>query len=49
MTEAYASFELTDAERAVVGAVSGERDADAEAPDRPRCEEATESEVFAPP
>ena len=40
VTEAYASFELTDAERPLVGAVYGARDAYAEEPDRPRCEEA---------
>jgi tryptophanyl-tRNA synthetase len=40
VTEAYASFELTDAERALVGAVYDERDAYADDPDRPRCEEA---------
>jgi tryptophanyl-tRNA synthetase len=42
VTEAYASFELTDPERAVVGAVYGERDAYADEPDRPRCVEAAE-------
>jgi tryptophanyl-tRNA synthetase len=40
VTEAYASFELTDAERALAGAVYDERDAYADDPDRPRCEEA---------
>jgi tryptophanyl-tRNA synthetase len=40
LTEAYASFELTDAERALAGAVYDERDAYADDPDRPRCEEA---------
>ena len=40
VTEAYASFELTGAERAVVGAVYEERAAYADDPDRPRCEEA---------
>jgi len=40
VTEAYASFELTDAERALVAAVYDEREQYAEEPDRPRCEEA---------
>ncbi|WP_435184236.1 tryptophan--tRNA ligase [Halobellus sp. EA9] len=40
VTEAYASFELDDAERALVGAVYEKRDEYAEEPDRPRCEEA---------
>jgi tryptophanyl-tRNA synthetase len=40
VTEAYASFELTAAERPLVGAVYGERQVYAEEPDRPRCEEA---------
>ncbi|MFB6250320.1 MAG: tryptophan--tRNA ligase [Halobellus sp.] len=40
VTEAYASFELTDAERALVGAVYDARDEYADEPDRPRCEEA---------
>ncbi|MFB6090527.1 MAG: tryptophan--tRNA ligase [Halobellus sp.] len=40
VTEAYASFELDDAERALVGAVYEERDEYADEPDRPRCEEA---------
>ena len=40
VTEAYASFELTDTERPLVGAVYAEREAYAEEPDRPRCEEA---------
>ncbi|GGJ07132.1 tryptophan--tRNA ligase [Halobellus salinus] len=40
VTEAYASFELTDAERALVGAVYERRDDYADEPDRPRCEAA---------
>jgi tryptophanyl-tRNA synthetase len=40
VTEAYASFELTDAERALVGAVYDARDQYADEPERPRCEEA---------
>ncbi|QCC46231.1 tryptophan--tRNA ligase [Halobellus limi] len=40
VTEAYASFELDDAERALVAAVYEEREAYAEEPERPRCEEA---------
>ncbi|MGQ4557527.1 tryptophan--tRNA ligase [Halobellus sp. GM3] len=40
VTEAFASFELTDAERALVAAVHDEREAYAEDPARPRCEEA---------
>ena len=40
VTEAYASFELTDAERALVRAAYDERDAYAEDPDQPRCVEA---------
>ncbi|MFB6092510.1 MAG: tryptophan--tRNA ligase [Haloquadratum sp.] len=42
VTEAFASFELADAERPLVAAVYGERDAYAEEPARPRCEEAGE-------
>ncbi|MFD1685038.1 tryptophan--tRNA ligase [Halobellus litoreus] len=42
VTEAYASFELDDAERALVAAVYEEREAYAEEPERPRCEEAGE-------
>jgi tryptophanyl-tRNA synthetase len=42
VTEAYASFELTDAERALVAAVYEQHEAYAEDPDRPRCEEAGE-------
>ena len=40
VTEAYASFELDDAERALVAAVYERREAYAEEPERPRCEEA---------
>jgi len=40
VTEAYASFELTDAERPLVAAVHGNREAYADDPNQPRCEEA---------
>ncbi|RLM56837.1 tryptophan--tRNA ligase [Halobellus sp. Atlit-31R] len=40
VTAAYASFELTEAERALVAAVYDEREAYADEPGRPRCEEA---------
>jgi tryptophanyl-tRNA synthetase len=42
VTEAYASFELTDAERPVVAAAYDAREEYAEDADRPRCEEAGE-------
>ena len=40
VTEAYASFELTDAERELVRVAYDEREAYAEDPDQPRCVEA---------
>ena len=42
VTEAYASFELTDAERSLVAAAYEDRAAFAEDPETPRCEEAGE-------
>ncbi|WP_440007041.1 tryptophan--tRNA ligase [Halomicrococcus sp. SG-WS-1] len=42
VTEAYASFELTDAERIHVAAAYQNRESYAEEPERPRCEEAAE-------
>ena len=42
VTEAYASFELTDAERELVGVAYDRREEYAEDPDRPRCVEAAE-------
>jgi len=42
VTEAFASFELTDPERALVAEAYAARDAYAEDPDRPRCGEAAE-------
>ena len=42
VTEAYASFEVDPAERELVGAAYGARDAYAEEPERPRCTEAAD-------